>query len=463
MVLPNGYTAGPRKFTKLLKPALAALRKAGITLAAYLDDIIILGRTIEKCRKTFFIVLELLQSLGFVIHPQKSIFVPSTVMEFLGFIIDSNNMTVTLTEAKKVAIKDLCTQVLTSKQNTIRDIARLLGKFSSSFIGVPEGKLHFRWLERNKTKELARRRGKFDKPITLTREAKSEITWWKDNILTSYSPIIRDNPSVIITTDASLLGWGACWDGRETGGLFSEEEKDYHINVLETKAVLFGLSALCGHIQNQHIKVLADNTATVGAINNMGSSKSSTLHSKIIEIWDWVLSRQNWLTASHIPGILNVEADEESRKNETKTEWKLNSEVFNSLSHSLHFVPTIDLFASRINTQLPRFFAFRPDPDAEAINAFSMTWTKLKCYAFPPFICIDRVLQKIRFDKATGILVVPDWPNQNWYHMFSDMIIYETILFPRKDLLYLPNNRKLYHPLHKNLRLRAALVTGTVL
>ena len=38
MVLPNGYTAGPRKFTKLLKPALATLRKAGITLAAYLVE-----------------------------------------------------------------------------------------------------------------------------------------------------------------------------------------------------------------------------------------------------------------------------------------------------------------------------------------------------------------------------------------------------------------------------------------
>ena len=42
MVLPNGYTAAPRKFTKLLKPALVTLRKAGITLAAYLDDIIII-------------------------------------------------------------------------------------------------------------------------------------------------------------------------------------------------------------------------------------------------------------------------------------------------------------------------------------------------------------------------------------------------------------------------------------
>ena len=75
-----------------------------------------------------------------------------------------------------MAIKDLCTQILTSKQNTIRDIDRLLAKFSHSFIEVPEGRLHFRWLERDKTKDLACRKGKFDKPITLSREAESEIT-----------------------------------------------------------------------------------------------------------------------------------------------------------------------------------------------------------------------------------------------------------------------------------------------
>ena len=79
-------------------------------MAAYLDDLIIFGRTFEECEKNFFIVLGLLQSLGFAIHPYKTVFVPTTVMEFLGFIIDSNNMTVTLTDNKKVMIKELCEQ-----------------------------------------------------------------------------------------------------------------------------------------------------------------------------------------------------------------------------------------------------------------------------------------------------------------------------------------------------------------
>ena len=121
----------------------------------------------------------------------------------------------------------------------------------------------------------------------------------------------------------------------------------------------------------------------------------------------------------------------------------------------------IDLFATRINTQLQRFFSFRPDPEAEAIDAFTMDWGGVEFYAFPPFIIVDMVLQKIRSDNATGILIVPDWPNQHWYHAFSSMVVREIILYPRKHLLYLPSNSSLAHPLSKHLSLRAALVSGT--
>ena len=39
-VLPNGYTEEPRKFTKVMKPPLATLRKEKISIADYIDDLI---------------------------------------------------------------------------------------------------------------------------------------------------------------------------------------------------------------------------------------------------------------------------------------------------------------------------------------------------------------------------------------------------------------------------------------
>ena len=158
-----------------------------------------------------------------------------------------------------------------------------------------------------------------------------------------------------------------------------------------------------------------------------------------------------------------MEADEESRKYESRTEWMINKFVFQDITKGLGFKPAIDLFASRINNQLPRFASFRPDPGAEIIDAFTVSWDNLEFYAFPPFICIAQVLQKIRADEATGILVVPDWPNQTWYNTYLDMVIYEMLLPPRVDMLHLPSDHSQYHPLHRTLSLRAGLVSGIAL
>ena len=191
----------------------------------------------------------------------------------------------------------------------------------------------------------------------------------------------------------------------------------------------------------------------------MGSNKK-LFDIVIRDIWEWVVSHNNWLSATHIPGVLNEEADAESRASDTRTEWRLNPDDFQHIVSILGFSPDIDIFASRINSQLPRFVSFRPDPEAEEIDAFTLDWSQFKFYAFPPFILVGRVIQKIIMDKATGIVVAPDWPNQPWYHSFSQLVVRECFLYPRDDLLYLPNDEDTVHPLHQSLRLRAALLSS---
>jgi hypothetical protein len=460
-VLPNGYSPGPRKFTKLLKPPLSDLRLAMVTVAAYLDDMFTSNKSFWGCMSNIHKICNMFEALGFVIHPRKSTFMPTTTLEFLGFIIDSLAMTVSLTIAKKEKIEQMCRDILLKNSVSIRSVARLLGNFTSSFIAVPEGRLHYRCIEHDKTAAVARRCGDYDAMMCLSPPSIKEIKWWRDNVKVSFSPISRPNPTVVLKTDASLEGWGACRDSTRTGGLFSEDDMG-HINVLEIKAVMFGLNSLCSDVHDSHIKILADNTSTVGAIKNMGSSKSPELDMEAKIIWEWALTRNNWLSASHIPGILNVEADEESRSNDSTLEWKLDESLFRNIVEYFLFTPEMDLFASRINTQLTRFCAYRPDPEAEIIDAFSFAWDDIKFYAFPPFNCINRVLQKVIQDRATGILIVPDWPTQMWYHMFQELVIIYYILPPRSRMLYLPNNQEAVHPLESQLTLKAALISGDV-
>ena len=57
----------------------------------------------------------------------------------------------------------------------------------------------------------------------------------------------------------------------------------------------------------------------------MGSLRSSLEMDNIMQqICYWAIHRNIWLTATHIPGKENIEADKESRKQEQRTEWVLN-------------------------------------------------------------------------------------------------------------------------------------------
>ena len=150
------------------------------------------------------------------------------------------------------------------------------------------------------------------------------------------------------------------------------------------------------------------------------------------------------LSSAHIPGRLQRQADEKSRKtDELRIEWQLNITIFHNMLEYFQYYQEIDLFASRLNNQLLRFFSYRSDPFAEVTNAFSVSWEDKKIYCFPPFACIGKILQKISADKATGLLVVPNWPTQIWFPFLMDMLISEPFIIPScMNQSELPSNTK---------------------
>ena len=95
LALPNGYLHGPRKFTKIMKVPLSVLRLEGINISAYLDDCIIMAADAVTSIRHTSQTVQLFESLGFTVHPEpKSSLFPSTRMEFLGFVLDSMDMTI---------------------------------------------------------------------------------------------------------------------------------------------------------------------------------------------------------------------------------------------------------------------------------------------------------------------------------------------------------------------------------
>jgi len=101
IALPNGLSSGPRLFTKLLKPPLSILRSKGHIVMAYIDDLLCVNSSTDMVKATLTETCKLFQELGFIVHPVKSQFEPSQIITFLGFIINTVDMTVSLPERKQ--------------------------------------------------------------------------------------------------------------------------------------------------------------------------------------------------------------------------------------------------------------------------------------------------------------------------------------------------------------------------
>ena len=154
-----------------------------------------------------------MSSLGLIVHPSKFTFFPRQEIEYLGFIINSTNMTLTLTLVKKQKILLLCDEVLSSPHVKFMKVSQLLGKFSSSFIAVPQGKWYYQSLEINKTSALKINKGNFKKFMILSKESKANIYWWKSNTVGSFAAILSTNQSIVLNTDVPLARWGASMAG----------------------------------------------------------------------------------------------------------------------------------------------------------------------------------------------------------------------------------------------------------
>ena len=82
-----------RLFTKLMKVSVAILRKLCIRIIVYLNNFLILGKTLEEAILSRDAVIYLLQNLGSVLHPTQR-------RKFLVMIIDSVEMTVSMPQEK---------------------------------------------------------------------------------------------------------------------------------------------------------------------------------------------------------------------------------------------------------------------------------------------------------------------------------------------------------------------------
>lgn len=105
---------------------------------------------------------------------------------------------------------------------------------------------------------------------------------------------------------------------------------------------------------------------------------------------------------------------------------------------SFWVTPEIDLFATRKNRQVKRFFSLNPEDHPLAVAALSQTWHWNLAYALLlPLCLISRILKKVRKDRARIILIAP------FLSRWAGFALRRSL--SESDPWVLPNRRDLLH------------------
>lgn len=176
-VLPFGLNSSPHAFTKLLKPVVVCLRRLGAQVILYLDDMLLLARNKEEGRKLLATALELLIALGFIVNMKKRTFDPTQLIEFLGLLLKSQTMTISLPEDKPHAIKKAARRLKEMNKVSVRQVACLLGMMVAAHPAILPVPLHYRSLERAKLTALNQSES-YDHMIQLDSIMNRELDWW---------------------------------------------------------------------------------------------------------------------------------------------------------------------------------------------------------------------------------------------------------------------------------------------
>ena len=215
----------------------------------------------------------------------------------------------------------------------------------------------------------------------------------------------------------------------------------------------------CRYKKDLAVHVQMDNQAALAYLVKMGGTRNLFMIQEAKEIWEFCLAIKITLIAEYLPGTLHTRADKASREMKNSS-WTLTKPIFQKLIQALGPVH-VDLLASRLCHQIPKYISWQPDPHAWMVDAFQINWAHLKAYAFPPFAFIGTVLAKAMKDKCKLIIITSVWTSQPWYTQLLRMSIQDPMFIPPfPNLLTDPNQNQ--HPLCQNqtLALAAWKVSG---
>ena len=460
VALPMGLTCSARIFTRVALFMGSRLRRHGVRLVLYIDDLLVVASSKELCDQHVALLLQAIAEFGFLLNEKKSNLCPAQTFGYLGLVWDSRSWTVCVKPEREVKIRSAARQLAEVSSARCRAVAVFLGRTNSTAGAVPLAKVrvwHLQWefIQACHSPEL------YDSYMPISQEAKEELQFWVDLPSGLSSPITPNATSGSVTTDASDTGIGILYDGHIISESIPEEFSDFHINVKE----LFALKRFLDTFPSVENKVLTwrcDNNSALAAIRKEGSTRS----------WPMSVLSCAILRTSHERGILwepvrvtseeNIVADAASRFR-LVPDWSLSEQIARKI-FSRWGTPDVDLMASDRSRKAPIFFSWsREDTEAWGLDslAHDISWLGFSLlYCFPPFPLLQQVLGKCKRQEVKRMLLVaPWWIGKPFFPTMLDMLI-DVRRIPISSQLVIDTTTGLPPPDLQRLKLVACLISG---
>lgn len=308
---PFGCRSSSAACQRVANALVYLLAKNNHHCLAYLDDFAGCSSHLERAHQAFTCFKNLASYLGLQLAPHKCL-EPATQVEWLGYCIDTENMTISIPQDKLQEVVEECGTWLNKKRVTKTMVQSLVGRLSHVANCVTPGR-----------KFLARMLGtlrafKNKKWTTIDEEFIKDVRWFyhyatSSNGITLYSPTL---PTVIIECDASLQGAG----GNTTTHCYTwcyslQYEHQYPvIHQLEAINTLVAYRTLAHCTVKGPIRalILTDNMSSSQALMS-GRTKDTVLASCAREFWLEAAKNGDGIDIEHRPGVEIPLADALSR------------------------------------------------------------------------------------------------------------------------------------------------------
>ncbi|XP_053374216.1 uncharacterized protein LOC128546843 [Mercenaria mercenaria] len=305
------------KFSSFLEWSI--LKRSGSkNVKHYLDDFLFGGKPKSlECHSLLEQFFELCKDLNVPLADNKTVY-PTTVLIFVGLVLDSDEMVIRIPQEKLKELKEKLQIMLSKSKTTLRHLQSLIGSLSFACKAIPVGRPFLRRLIDLTAGVVPEKHHH----LRISQDIKADLLIWQ-SFLSQHNGVSiipdklwQENQDIHLFTDSSGKGYGIFLNGSWANSVWPESwvingiTKD--ITVLELFPILASVFLWPAELANKKILFRCDNMSVCHIINKM-TSKSKPVMTLVRKFVLQCLKYNIMFKCKHISGVHNGIADALSR------------------------------------------------------------------------------------------------------------------------------------------------------